>query len=55
MGFDSVDSNRLSHQAVPLDLNKTGTGSGWSIDASRDLYKVGAWGSGFFDINEKAT
>jgi arginine decarboxylase len=23
----------------------------WEIDQSRDLYKVGAWGSGFFEIN----
>jgi arginine decarboxylase len=25
----------------------------WSVDQSRELYRVGAWGSGFFDINEK--
>lgn len=27
--------------------------SKWNLDNSRELYKVGAWGSGFFDINEK--
>ena len=25
----------------------------WTIESSKDLYKVSAWGSGFFDINEK--
>jgi arginine decarboxylase len=27
--------------------------STWSIDASRALYNIEGWGSGFFDINEK--
>lgn len=25
----------------------------WNTDKSKELYKVGAWGSGFFDINDK--
>lgn len=25
----------------------------WSTEQSKDLYRVGSWGSGFFDINEK--
>lgn len=25
----------------------------WSIDAARELYNVGGWGAGFFDINDR--
>ncbi len=25
----------------------------WTIDQSKELYKIGAWGSGFFDVNDK--
>jgi arginine decarboxylase len=27
--------------------------SAWTLDNSRELYKVNAWGSGFFDVNER--
>lgn len=49
MRFDSthVDGPR---SLLSKDASSQGE---WTIESSKDLYKVGAWGSGFFDINEK--
>lgn len=43
-GGSNVSSAQTTDKASKQD---------WSIDESKDLYRIGSWGSGFFDVNEK--
>ena len=37
---------------MPRDASNEVTGQGWTREKSRDLYKIGSWGSGFYDVND---
>jgi arginine decarboxylase len=47
MGLDSARSSLNADSAQDTSANS------WSTEASKELYRVGAWGSGFFEINDK--
>ncbi len=52
MGLDSPNQFADRSAGGPAQQARGGA-QPWTVESSRDLYKVGSWGSGFFDINEK--